>query len=182
MLSRVSEEIAKLEHTAMRVDLAGKTLRYLAGILDHSRVTADHLKDCLPKFINYVMWRKDANAHKGGFEVALFERPFRADQGRLLREVVEDLWARANGNGYASRESHAPPHNGAACCPSRAGCAGGYDMGSNSRLERHQRPLPWDAEMEEAPEQPPHMVLFIPCLVAHRRHRRRLVNSKRQLN
>jgi len=107
-LSRMGEEIAKLEQTSMRVDMAGKSLRYLAGIVDHSRVTADHLKDCLPKFINYVMWRKEVSAHKGRFEVALFERPFRADHGRLLREVVEDLGAGANGNGHANPERHTP--------------------------------------------------------------------------
>lgn len=48
-------------------------------------------KDCLPKFINYVTWRKESRADQGRFEVALFERPPRADRGRLLREVVEDL-------------------------------------------------------------------------------------------
>lgn len=47
-LSRMGEEIVKLQQTSMRIDLAGKTLRYLAGIPDHSRVTADQ-----------------ANAHKG---------------------------------------------------------------------------------------------------------------------
>lgn len=30
----------------MRVDLAGRTIRYLSGILDHPEVTPDHLKDC----------------------------------------------------------------------------------------------------------------------------------------
>jgi len=128
-LSRMGEEVSTLEQTAMRVDLAGKTIRYLAGILDHSRVTADHLKDCLPKFINYVMWRKDANAHKGRFEVALFERPFRADQGRLLREVVEDLAAGSNGYGQQSPESDTPHQNGAACGSPGSGFAAGYDMG-----------------------------------------------------
>ena len=114
-LSRMSEEIAKLEQTAMRVDLAGKTVRYLAGILDHPRATPDHIKDCLPKFINYVLWRKETNAHRGRFEVALFERPFRADRGRLLREVVEDLTASANGNGHQPPQSDTPPQNSAAC-------------------------------------------------------------------
>lgn len=61
--------------------------------------TPDHLKDCLPKFINHVTWKKDVDAHKGRFEVALFERPFRADRGRLLREVVEDLGGGPNGHG-----------------------------------------------------------------------------------
>lgn len=111
------------------VDLAGKTVRYLAGILDHPRATADHIKDCLPKFINYVLWRKVANAHRGRFEVALFERPFRADRGRLLREVIEDLGASTNGNGHEHPESDTPHRNGAACGSSGAGFAAGYDMG-----------------------------------------------------
>lgn len=97
-------EIAKLEQTSMRVDLAGRTIRYLSGILDHPGVTPDHLKDCLPKFINHVTWKKDVDAHKGRFEVALFERPFRADRGRLLREVVEDLGGGPNGHGGNGQE------------------------------------------------------------------------------
>ena len=88
-LSRMGEEISRLERTSMRVDMAGRTVRYLSGILDHPGVTPDHLKDCLPKFINYVTWRKEANAPKGRFEVALFERPFRADQTRLLRDAQQ---------------------------------------------------------------------------------------------
>jgi len=138
-VSRMGEEVSKLEQTSMRVDMAGKTLRYLAGILDYPGVTADHLKDCLPKFINYVIWRKEANAHKGRFEVALFERPFRADRGRLLREVVEDLGAGSNGNGHKTSETHtprppAPPErqsgqNGAACGSSCSGFAAESNMG-----------------------------------------------------
>lgn len=50
-LSRMGEEVLKLERTSMRVDLAGKTVRYLAGILGHAQVTPEHLEDCLPKFI-----------------------------------------------------------------------------------------------------------------------------------
>ena len=128
-LSRMGEEVSKFEQTAMRIDMAGKILRYLADILSHARVTPDHLKDCLPKFINYVIWRKEAKAHTGRFEIALFERPFRADQGRLLREVVEDLGVGSNGNGQKHSESHTPHQNGAACCPTRVWCAGGYEMG-----------------------------------------------------
>jgi hypothetical protein len=138
-LSRMGDEIAKQEQTSMRVDMAGKTLRYLAGILDHTGMTADHLKDCLPKFINYVIWRKDVGAHKGRFEVALFERPFRADRGRLLREVVEDLRAGSNGNGHKASETHtprppAPPErqsgqNGAACGSSCSGFAAECNKG-----------------------------------------------------
>lgn len=51
-LSGMGEELSRLGRTSMRVDIAGRTLRYLAGILDHARVTPDHPKDCLPKFIN----------------------------------------------------------------------------------------------------------------------------------
>jgi site-specific DNA recombinase len=105
-LSRMGEEIAKLEQTSMRVDLAGRTIRYLSDILDHPGVTPDHIKDCLPKFINSVTWRREMEAHRGQFEVAIFERPFRADRGRLLREVVEDLGGGPNGNGQG-------PPNGA---------------------------------------------------------------------
>lgn len=88
-------------------------------------MTADHLKDCLPKFINDVIWRKDIGAYKGRFEVAFFERPFRADRGRRLREVVEDLGGGSNRNRHKTSETHtprppAPPErqsgqNGAAC-------------------------------------------------------------------
>lgn len=134
-LSRMGEEVLKFERTSMRVDLAGKTVRYLAGILDHAQVTPDHLKDCLPKFINYVTWRKEARADKGRFELALFERPFRADRGRLLREVVEDL---AGGPGeYEANglETHKPRRNDAVCGPGRAGFAAGYDKGWLRGLE-----------------------------------------------
>lgn len=106
VLSRTDEEVAKLERAAMQVEMAGKTIRYLAGILEQPRLTPDHLKDCLPKFINYVRWRKEPGAQQGKLEVAFFERPFRAGPGRLLREVVGDLGGSPNGNG------HAPP-NGA---------------------------------------------------------------------
>lgn len=98
----MGDEASKLEKTEMRVDMAGKTVRYLADILGHDRVTPDLLKDCLPKFINYVIWRKDAKEPKGRFEVALFERPFRGDQGRLLREIVDDLEGGRNGTIGAS--------------------------------------------------------------------------------
>ncbi len=144
-LSRMGEEVLKLERTSMRLDLAGKTVRYLAGILDHARVTPDHLKDCLPKFINYVTWRKEARADKGRFEVALFERPFRADRGRLLREVVEDLGggppaapaaqAGPGGNGATGLETHKPRRNDAVCGPGRAGFAAGYGKGWLTGIE-----------------------------------------------
>lgn len=116
-------------------DLAGRTIRYLSGILDHPGVTPDHRKDCLPKFINHVTWRKDAGAHRGRFEVALFEGPLRADRGRLLREVVEDL-----GDGSPSRRSdghaggngtkgHTPRANDAACGSGGARFAAECNMG-----------------------------------------------------
>ncbi len=101
-LSRMGEEAAKLEQTSMRVEMAGKTVRYLAQILSHDRVTPDLLKDCLPKFINYVIWRKDPKTPNGRFEIALFERPFRGDEGRLLREIVNDLEGGRNGTNGAS--------------------------------------------------------------------------------
>ena len=81
----------------MRVELAGKTVRYLAQILSHERVTPDLLKDCLPKFINYVIWRKDLKQATGRVEVALFERPFRGDHGRLLKEIIDNLEGGRNG-------------------------------------------------------------------------------------
>jgi hypothetical protein len=62
-----------------------------------------------PKSINYVTWRKEANAHTGRLEVALFERPFRADHSRLLREVVEDL---AGGNGHGASGGQKPGQKG----------------------------------------------------------------------
>jgi len=101
-LSRMGEEASKLEQTSMRVELAGKTVRYLAQILSHDRVTPDLLKDCLPKFINYVIWRKDLKQLTGRVEIALFERPFRGDHGRLLREIVDDLEGGRNGTNGAS--------------------------------------------------------------------------------
>jgi len=94
-LSRMGDEASKLEQTSMRVELAGKTVRYIAQILSHDRVTPALLKDCLPKFINYVIWRKDVKQPTGRVEIALFERPFRGNDGRLLREIVEDLECRA---------------------------------------------------------------------------------------
>jgi hypothetical protein len=108
------------------VELAGRTIRYLSGILDHPGVTPDHLKDCLPKFINHVTWKKDVGAHQGRFEVALFERPFRSDRGRLPRELVEDLGGGAQGR---QRKWPRTAENDAKCGPNCAGCAAGYGMG-----------------------------------------------------
>ena len=101
-LSRMGEEASKLEQTSMRVELAGKTVRYLAQILSHERVTPDLLKDCQPKLINYVIWRTDLKQPTGRVEIAFFERPFRADHGRLLREIVEHLEGGRNGTSGAS--------------------------------------------------------------------------------
>ena len=47
---------------------------------------------------------------------------------------------------------------------------------SNARLERQQKPLPWDSDMEESTEQPPHMILLIPCFVVYRGRRRKRFN------
>jgi len=90
-LARMGEEITKLEQVELGVDLAGRTVRYLAAILDHKAVTPAHLKDLLPKFINSVTWTEEPGTRQGRLDVALFERPFRKDRGRLLREVVDDL-------------------------------------------------------------------------------------------
>ena len=128
-LTRMGEDITRLERASMRVDLAGRTVRYLSGILDHPGVTPDHLKDCLPKFINSVTWRKEATAPKGRFEVALFERPFRAEQTRLLREVVEDLGSGRNGSGHTPPPGEKLARNNAERGPESAGCATGYYMG-----------------------------------------------------
>lgn len=128
-LARMGEEVSRLERTSMRVDLAGKTVRYLAGILDHAQVTPDHLKDCLPKFINYVTWRKESRANQGRFEVALFERPFRAERGRLLRQVVEDLAGVTGESDGKGPEEHKPRHRDAVCDPEGAGCAAEEDLG-----------------------------------------------------
>lgn len=35
-------------------------------------------------------------------------------------------------------------------------------MGSNARREHHQSQLAWDPDLEEASEQPPHMILLDP--------------------
>ena len=48
---------------------------------------------------------------------------------------------------------------------------------ANSRRERHQRPLPWDPEMEEAAEQPPHLILLDPSFLVYRGRRRNRVSS-----
>ena len=128
-LTRMGEDITRLERASMRVDLAGRTVRYLSGILDYPGVTPDHLKDCLPKFINYVTWRKEATAPKGRFEVALFERPFRAEQTRLLREVVEALGSGQNGSGHKPPPGEKLARNNAERGPESAGCAAGYYMG-----------------------------------------------------
>jgi hypothetical protein len=50
-------------------------------------------------------------------------------------------------------------------------------MGSNASLERQQRLLPWDPDMEEATEQPPHLILLDPFfLVYHKRRRKRTMS------
>jgi hypothetical protein len=51
-------------------------------------------------------------------------------------------------------------------------------MGSNARLERQQSSLAWDPEMEEATEQPPHLILLDPSFLVYRRRQRKLISGK----
>lgn len=51
-------------------------------------------------------------------------------------------------------------------------------LGSNSRRERQQSSLPWDPDLEEATDQPPHMILLDPYLVVYRRRRHRLISRE----
>jgi len=51
-------------------------------------------------------------------------------------------------------------------------------MGSNARLERQQRLLPWNPDMEEATEQPPHLILLDPHFLVYRRRRRKLISGQ----
>lgn len=152
VLSRMNEEVSRLEKCSMRVDLAEKTVRFLADILEHPGVTPAHVKDCLPRFVNYVTWKKEQGAHKGRFEIALFERPFRADRERPLREVVEEIAGEAAGNGDDTParaagatgvpdgapdtpESRTPRQRGAACGPDGTLGASGSSMGWMTGLE-----------------------------------------------
>lgn len=50
-------------------------------------------------------------------------------------------------------------------------------MGSNSRLERQQSPLPWDPDLEEAAEQPPHLILLDPRFLVYRKRLRKRISS-----
>ena len=45
---------------------------------------------------------------------------------------------------------------------------------SNARRERHQSPLPWDPDLEEASEAPPYILLIDNWFPIHRRRRLRL--------
>jgi predicted transcriptional regulator len=174
-LSRMGEEISKLEQTSMRVDLAGRTIRYLSGILDHPGVTPDHLKDCLPKFINHVTWEKDVGAHQGRFEVALFERPFRSDRGRLLRELVEDLGGGpkgGNGNG------HEPRKMTRSVAPTAPGAQPGRVWGPLSDPASNKRPLAWEPEMDEVPDRPPFMLMIDSYFTVYQGRRRTLVTGE----
>ena len=49
-------------------------------------------------------------------------------------------------------------------------------MGSISRRERQQTSLPWDPDLEEAAEQPPHLILLDPSFLVYRGRRRKLVS------
>jgi len=51
-------------------------------------------------------------------------------------------------------------------------------MGPNSRRERHQSPLVWSPDMEEAAEQPPHMILLDPYFAVYRERRRKLISGQ----
>ena len=44
-------------------------------------------------------------------------------------------------------------------------------MGSNSGRERHQSPLPWDPDLEEASVQPPYLILLDPHFMVYRGRR-----------
>ncbi|GEM_PF-6987661 len=131
-LERLSGEITKLESTEIRADRAGRTVRYLSGILRHEKATATHLRDILPKFVDYVVWRRNSTTRKGRFEVAFFERPFRADRGRLLREVVQDLGGPGGAAGGDPRGNGKTPRGGyplMGCGPTGPGLTAGYGMG-----------------------------------------------------
>ena len=44
---------------------------------------------------------------------------------------------------------------------------------ANSRRERHQSPLPWDPDLEEASEAPPYILLIDNWFAIRRKRRRR---------
>ena len=91
----------------------------------------------------------------------------------------------ANGRSVVDEKTNAP--EASLCEAKRRGrcsgcrwCAPEFEEGSISRRERQQTSLPWDPDLEEAAEQPPHLILFVPCLGVHRKRRRRLLSSNRQ--
>jgi len=65
---------------------ASATLR-----LDWPGITPERLRELLPKFIDYLVWKKAEGTREGTFELALFERPFRREGSRPLRELVPTM-------------------------------------------------------------------------------------------
>ncbi|MBI4230955.1 MAG: recombinase family protein [Planctomycetes bacterium] len=115
-LSRLGEEIAQIEGRVIRGEVTGETVRHLSAILGHPGATPERVKDLLPRFIDYVVWRKAPKSRKKGhLEVALFERPFRSDRGREVTEVVREL-AEAEPGGSAPDGSE-PGQNGRGVAP-----------------------------------------------------------------
>lgn len=47
-------------------------------------------------------------AHRGRFEVAIFERPFWANGGRPPRDVIQDLGGEPSGNGRGAPKGAKP--------------------------------------------------------------------------
>ena len=124
----------------LRWGTAGRTVRFLSGILARKGVTVAHIRDLLPRFIDYVVWRKggEDDAPEDVLEVALFEQPFRGEDGRPLTEVVVDLGPTGSSNGKGdptgcepeATESPTSGPNGAARGSGGYGFANGYGMGS----------------------------------------------------
>lgn len=56
-----------------------------------------------------------------------FREPQSMIRGYLLDSASNILGGHRLGN--TSHNTNTPCHFGTACCPTRAGCAGGYDMG-----------------------------------------------------
>ena len=50
---------------------------------------------------------------------------------------------------------------------------------ANARRERHQSPLPWDPDLEEASVQPPHMILLDPHFMVYHRRTSQRFDAKR---
>ncbi|MBI4229997.1 MAG: recombinase family protein [Planctomycetes bacterium] len=115
-LETLRKEIEGLQEASVQVERTGRTLRYLSDILGQGGLTAGHLRDLLPKFINYIVWTaaqdEEAKARNGRLEIALFERPFRAGHGRRLQEIVEEV-AQGARAAQPAPEGDGPGHSGA---------------------------------------------------------------------